>query len=269
MQSFLLGQELRSRYSAALGLDEPNTGSPPRRGSPSAPRARLPAERINVNCHPAASAIDSGLGIALGMFANQEAASAAANAAAFMAASRGLPELMLDCSCRMDGLLIGTADCAAACLQMPDDTLSSIPSINVRGEQIHSVSQHRVCSGWRDWLWELYSDEAWQETGTANFTEAQDAVRWLLGGETVMFRSAPEGECLGCLAGKVGDWNWPLLEASLWESVVAHDANGMRYVEGMTNKELLEVLQPAAEHSWKVRTECTGCQMAALQEFEA
>lgn len=267
MQSFLLGREFRSRYGAALGLDEPNNGSPPRRSSLSAPRARSPSERININCHPAASAIDSGLGIALGMFASDEAASAAANAAAFMAAGRGMPELVLDCSCRMDGLLIGTVDCAAACLQMTDKTLSNIPnipSVNVRGEQIHSVSQHRVCAGWRDWLWELYGDKSWQETAETNFTEAQDAIRWLLGGDRVMFRSAPEGECSGCLAGKVNDWNWLLLETRLWENVVAHDAEGMRYVEGMTNMELLQALQPAAEHSWKVRTERTACPIAAF-----
>eukprot|EP00892_Ulva_mutabilis_P000138 jgi/Ulvmu1/10124/UM006_0077.1 len=256
-QSFLLGRTFRERYGDALGLDEPNTGAPtPRNASLSAPRARSPPERITVNCHPASAAVDSGLGIALGMFADDATAGAAAAAAASAAAGRGMPDLLLDCNCRTDGELIGSVGCAAACLRLPTSTdLPPIPSINVRAEQIHSVSQHRVCAGWRDWLWQLYSADAWHVASELGFEEAKDAMYRLLGGEHVVLRAAPEGECIGCLAGKPRDWNWLLLERHVWASLVAHEADGLQYAEGFSNAELLAALQPAAEHAWKAHFE--------------
>lgn len=255
MQSFLLGRKLRASYAEALGLGEVDNGTPPRTDNiakPSAaPRARSPTERININCYPTASATDSGLGIAIGLVSGDAAALSAALSFAIMEAGRGLSDLMLDCTCRVDGLLIGTVDCAAACLGI-DGTFPKIPSINVRGEEIHSVSQHKICSGWRDWLWELYSDESWQETAQQDFKAARDAMKEILGGQAPLFRSAPDGDCLGCLAGNASDWNWLLLEQSVWENVVAHDTDSRQYVETMSNIELLEVLQPAAEYALKV-----------------
>ena len=254
IQSFLLGRDLRSHYGAAVGLDEPNNGTPPRNASLSAPRARSPPERVTINCHPIPSAIDTGLGIALGMFASDTSAAFAAATAAAVATSRGMPDLMLqlECDCRTDGVLIGTTDCASACLQLGQD-LPHIPSINVRGDQIHSVSQHKVCSGWRDWLWELYSNDTWHVESELAFKSAKDVMHQLLHGEHVMLRAHPEGECLGCLAGDPKDWNWALLQQHVWESVRAHEADGLRYSERASNAELLAALQPAAEHSWKVR----------------
>ena len=282
MQSFLLGRQFRSRYGAAIGLDgaddrhplesdstsvTPAAGKPPNGFSVSAPRARAPTERININCHPMASTIDTGLGIALGMFSGEEASAAAASAAAIMAASMGMPDLLLDCHCRMDGLLIGTVDCAAACLQLGDDAFPSIPSVNVRGEQVHSVSQHRVCAGWRDWLWQLYSDDSWKQAAASDFVVAREAIREVLGGERLMIRSAPEGECLGCLAGNSTDFNWLLLEESVWENVVSHDADGMQYADQKTNTELLTALHPAAEFALKVCAHCLAGRVCGHADY--